>query len=204
LSPTAARATATAVAAAHPSVAELVVMYAADIRATAAAFTRSAADADDLAQEVSMRALGFAEHFAPGTNFGGWKRTMMRNLAINRGRSEARRAVTGTAASQAALESAPSPIGTSATTRSTVPTAHRSLGAAREELSAPLLAAIDDLPVRYREVLLLWSLGELEYKEIASTLGIPVGTVMSRLHRARTFLRKSLEGAVNERGYVEE
>jgi RNA polymerase sigma-70 factor (ECF subfamily) len=54
-------------------------------------------------------------------------------------------------------------------------------------------SAIDKLPVYFREVLLLCDLEEMSYQEIAETLSIPVGTVMSRLSRARKTLRNSLQ-----------
>jgi RNA polymerase sigma-70 factor (ECF subfamily) len=53
--------------------------------------------------------------------------------------------------------------------------------------------AIDELPLNFREVLLLCDLEEMSYQEIAETLSIPIGTVMSRLSRARKTLRKSLQ-----------
>jgi RNA polymerase sigma-70 factor (ECF subfamily) len=55
-----------------------------------------------------------------------------------------------------------------------------------------MLGAIDDLPVQYRETLLLCEVEEMSYLEIAETLSIPVGTVMSRLSRARRTLREHL------------
>jgi RNA polymerase sigma-70 factor (ECF subfamily) len=53
-------------------------------------------------------------------------------------------------------------------------------------------SAIDGLPVNYREVLLLCEVEEMSYQEIAETLSIPIGTVMSRLSRARKALRDGL------------
>jgi RNA polymerase sigma-70 factor (ECF subfamily) len=55
-----------------------------------------------------------------------------------------------------------------------------------------VLSAIDDLPVHYRETLLLCEVEEMSYQEIAETLSIPIGTVMSRLSRARRTLRDHL------------
>ncbi|WP_317446395.1 RNA polymerase sigma factor [Streptomyces collinus] len=65
---------------------------------------------------------------------------------------------------------------------------------AAERLSAdaPLAGALAGLPARYRDVLLVIAWGELDYEEAAQALGVPVGTVRSRLHRARTRLRKAL------------
>ena len=55
-----------------------------------------------------------------------------------------------------------------------------------------LESAIDDLPVHFREILLLCEVEEMSYQEIAETLSIPIGTVMSRLSRARKTLRNGL------------
>ena len=56
-----------------------------------------------------------------------------------------------------------------------------------------MVSAIEDLPVHFREVLLLCDLEEMSYQEIAETLSIPIGTVMSRLSRARKTLRQNLQ-----------
>ena len=62
-----------------------------------------------------------------------------------------------------------------------------------DRLSDELLQnAMDELPVHFREVLLLCEVEEMSYQEIAETLAIPIGTVMSRLSRARKVLRESL------------
>ena len=63
-----------------------------------------------------------------------------------------------------------------------------------EEFDEELKAAVQELPVDYRSVLLLWAIEELSYKEIAQVCGCPVGTVMSRLYRARQLLGKALQG----------
>ena len=55
-----------------------------------------------------------------------------------------------------------------------------------------LLAALDSIPAQYQEVILLCDVQELTYKEIAAALEIPIGTVMSRLHRGRELLRVAL------------
>lgn len=61
-----------------------------------------------------------------------------------------------------------------------------------EQLDAEVKQAIDGLPAEFRVVLLLWSTMELSYQEIADSLGMPIGTVMSRLHRARQQLARTL------------
>jgi RNA polymerase sigma-70 factor (ECF subfamily) len=67
-----------------------------------------------------------------------------------------------------------------------------------------LVRALNDLPVEYRVVLLLWSVEEFSYKEIAESLEIPIGTVMSRLYRARQQLGEKLHGFAIEEGVIRE
>lgn len=66
-----------------------------------------------------------------------------------------------------------------------------------------VLAAIDELPDEYREALVLSDLGDLRYAEVAEVLGVPVGTVKSRLFRARRLLQEALRDFAIEHGYVE-
>ena len=63
-----------------------------------------------------------------------------------------------------------------------------------------MLGALDRLAPRFREVVLLADVEELSYKEISEILGVPIGTVMSRLSRARAQLRESLAGVAHEYG----
>ncbi len=71
-----------------------------------------------------------------------------------------------------------------------------------ENLDQEVRHAIDDLPAEYRTVLLLWATMELSYQEIADVLEIPIGTVMSRLHRARQQLARSLEDFAREQRII--
>lgn len=71
----------------------------------------------------------------------------------------------------------------------------------KEQLSdKEILAALDKIPEDYRAVVLLADVEEFSYKEVAATLGIPMGTVMSRLSRARRLLRVQLLGAAQSYG----
>ena len=175
----------------------LVAQYRDEIHAAARSMSRGAADAEDLAHDVIVRALRFADQFTPGTNFGAWVRTILRNTAINRSRRaklEPRTAATESAATL--IDDAPARPPASP---------HEGAGALvldREALSDPLLRAIDDLPASFRDVLFLWAVGDYKYREIADTLGVPIGTVMSRLHRARAMLRGQLEDEVDARGVL--
>ena len=171
-----------------------MAQYHGEIHAAARSMTRTAADAEDLAQDVIVRALRFADQFVPGTNFGAWVRTILRNTAINRARHERLAPKTAaTAAGEAEIEGAP------ARPESPERPDFRAVSIDRETLSAPLLAALEELPASYRDVLLLWAVGDYKYREIAQIVGCPIGTVMSRLHRARSVLRSQLADSVDSR-----
>lgn len=73
-----------------------------------------------------------------------------------------------------------------------------------EQVDDRLKHAIDDLPDHYREVLLLWAVEGLKYREIAEVQGIALGTVMSRLYRARGLLSKQLAELAQEHGITTE
>lgn len=72
-----------------------------------------------------------------------------------------------------------------------------------EQVDDRLKHAIDELPDHYREVLLLWAVEGLKYKEVAEVLGVALGTVMSRLYRARAILSEQLAGLAAEHGIHE-
>ncbi len=69
-----------------------------------------------------------------------------------------------------------------------------------EQVDDRLKKAIHDLPEHYREVLLLWAVEGLKYREVAEVMGVPLGTVMSRLYRARSILAQSLGDLAAEHG----
>ena len=71
-----------------------------------------------------------------------------------------------------------------------------------EHVDGRLKKAIDDLSDEHREVLLLWGVEGMKYREIATILAVPIGTVMSRLHRARKILADSLEDFAAEVGFT--
>ena len=74
--------------------------------------------------------------------------------------------------------------------------------ASTDAMDEQLVHALDDLPVDTRATLLLWAVEGLSYKEIAATLGVPIGTVMSRLHRARLRLSEQLRPYAQEHRLV--
>ena len=143
--------------------------------------------AEDLVQETYLKALrGFAS-FQPGTNFRAWMFRILRNTFLSVcSKSELRSTV--------ALESeGDGPELTADTETPETILLNRSS-------SQILQRAMDELPSYYKEVLLLCDVEEMSYQESADILSIPVGTVMSRLSRARKAVRTSfLSSAIHHR-----
>lgn len=136
--------------------------------------TRNQDSADDLVQAACEKALANATGFTPGTKFDSWMFRIMRNLwidQIRRGR---------TAGPAEDIETQVDLVGTDGARE-----AH-----ARMDLS-DVSRAIATLPDDQREILLLVCAENMSYKEVSELLGIPIGTVMSRLARAR---KKLVEG----------
>ncbi len=140
---------------------------------------RDSDDAEDLVQETYLKALrGFAA-FQPGTNFRAWMFRILRNTFLSSRTKFDRRM-------NEALDSEEdgSELAVDTETPETI--------LMNRSNSQLLQRAIDDLPVHYRETLLLCDVEEMSYREIAEILSIPIGTVMSRLARARRAVRESL------------
>ena len=139
---------------------------------------RNESDAEDLVQETYRKALHSFASFQPGTNFRGWIFRILKNTFLS-SRSGLERKMT------VAMESEEDGF---------------ELAAERETPETILIersnrqlvkGAIDELPAHYREVLLLCEVEEMSYQEIAEILSIPIGSVMSRLARARRAIRES-------------
>ncbi len=142
--------------------------------------TQSREDAEDIVQETFAKALKGFGSFQPGTNFRAWIFRILRNTFLT---SRTGLSATGTRLplNEEEDESVLTPS----------PMTPESLLLDRIQTDT-LQNAIAALPVRYREVLLLADVEEMSYQEIADTLGIPIGTVMSRLSRARKGIREQL------------
>ena len=133
-------------------------------------------EAEDLVQETYVRALKGFGSFQPGTNFSAWMFRILRNAFLN-----SRRAAEHLSVDEEGGE-ALLPV-THATPESLL------LNAGTQQ---QIQAALERLPIEYREVILLCDVEEMRYREIAELLNIPVGTVMSRIARARKALRGML------------
>jgi RNA polymerase sigma-70 factor (ECF subfamily) len=139
-------------------------------------------DAEDLVQETYLKALRSFASFQPGTNFRAWMFRILRNNFLS-SRSKLERRMTVAMDSE---EDGPE-LAVDTETPETI---------LMSRFNSQLMRrAIDDLPVQYREALLLCEVEEMSYQEIAEILSIPIGTVMSRLARARKAVRESLLSA---------
>jgi RNA polymerase sigma-70 factor (ECF subfamily) len=141
--------------------------------------------AEDLVQETFAQALQSFHRFEPGTNCRAWLVSILQHLRSNRRRTLARQppiSDVGDLEEQLAETLAYEP-----------PTPE---GISEEEV----LLALKKLPSPFQEAIVLADVEQFSYKEIAEILGIPLGTVMSRLHRARKLLRTELAAYANARG----
>lgn len=151
--------------------------------------TRDDGEAEDLVQESLLKALRGFSGFEPGTNFKAWIFRILRNTYLT---SRSGLAAMRTVALDDELgedgESGPGSYPDGAVDRQTP-----EMNLIRLRDTDSLQAAMEKMPPHLLEVLLLSHVEEMKYREIASVLGVPMGTVMSRLARARSFLRRELE-----------
>lgn len=154
-----------------------------DLYRTAKRLTRSDVEADDLVQETYMQAWKSFAQYELGTNCRAW----LYKILFNKYDHHRRKQYTQSKYFQEADEL----IFDLSTAKTSVP----------EHLTdGEVISALDKLPIHYRSVVLMADVQEFGYKEVAQILDIPIGTVMSRLNRARTQLKKSLAGVAREYG----
>lgn len=162
--------------------------------------TRNAADAEDLVQETYLRAYKGFDRFAAGTNLRAWLFRILTNLFINEYRRRRRRPAEVDLGDTDTLYMYRGLGGGE--------TARRSRSAEDEHLagltSDEVRRALESLPDSYRVAVLLADVEGFAYKEIAEILDIPIGTVMSRLHRGRKRLREALQTYGTARGLVDD
>jgi len=143
-------------------------------------------EAEDLLQETYVKALKGFRSFQPGTNFRAWMYQILRNTFLT---------------SRTGLRSAMSvPLDEDAGEMTMAASGDTPETALLQRSDRELVQeALSRLPVPYREVLLLCEFEEMSYQEISVAVGIPLGTVMSRLSRARKALRNQIEEMKNVR-----
>jgi len=179
--------------------AELAMPYMSSLYSAALRMTRNPADAEDLVQETYLRAYRGFEGFRDGTNLKAWLYRILTNTFINQYRAAKRRPeradlddvedlylyrrLGGLAASELA-----------------------SRGPETEVLERmpddAVKEALEALPEQFRIAVLLADVEGFSYKEIADIVDVPIGTVMSRLHRGRKLLQKRLWEYASERGLI--
>ncbi|HEY7117325.1 MAG TPA: sigma-70 family RNA polymerase sigma factor [Tepidisphaeraceae bacterium] len=151
--------------------------------------TRDAHKAEDLVQETYLRAFRSSTDFNL-QEFGirPWLIRIMHNLHVSRGQREKRQPVGVDDEHLEAAAVAPDPLPASNW----------------EGMDQHLKRAFDSLPEEYQTAMHLWAIEELSYKEIADALQVPLGTVMSRLHRARQRLSEQLRDFAVREGIIRE
>lgn len=177
--------------------AQLALPYLDTLYGAALRLTRSPADADDLVQDAFLKAYRFYDRFEPGTNLRAWLLRILTNTFINKYRrnTRERKVLDGDDAE---------PVGDGVMSRA----AMRALTepddeAMRSLVSQEIQKALDELSEEHRLMIVLADIEELSYKEIADIVGCPIGTVMSRLHRARKHMQGRLVEQAIEMGIVD-
>jgi RNA polymerase sigma-70 factor (ECF subfamily) len=159
--------------------------------------TRNPADAEDLLQEATLRAYrGFAS-FQEGTNLKAWLYRILTNSFINTYRKKQREPKTVDGPEDLDEWFLFDRLGSQSVARS-----------AEEDVldnipDADVKAALESIPENFRMAVLLADVEGFSYREIAEITDVPIGTVMSRLHRGRKALEKALYGVAKERGLVD-
>jgi RNA polymerase sigma-70 factor (ECF subfamily) len=131
-------------------------------------------DAEDLVQETMLRAYRAFDRYQPGTNIRAWLYTILHRVHQDGLRRRYRAPLQAELPDDGPAIPAPQ--------------------AARERGGEELARALEDLPEPFRSAVVLRDVEELRYDEIAKALEVPVGTVMSRIHRGRAWLRERLAG----------
>ena len=141
-------------------------------------------EAEDLMQETYARAFRSWRSFQPGTNLRAWLLRILTNLNIDRGRRQQR------APQMQALEANDYYLYDKlAESDGSVPDEERVV----ERLSQnDVVSALSEVPHDFRDVVVLVDIGDFTYADAAQILDIPIGTVMSRLHRGRRILKKAM------------
>ena len=146
---------------------------------TAIRLTRSAADADDLVQDSVIKAYRFFDSYEQGTNVRAWLLKILTNLFFSRHRRS-------TLENNVSAMGAVDPVADGwMSAASMAPTRDPERLVERPLLEASVGKVLDELPEDFRTVLVLVDIEGLTYREVADAMGCPIGTVMSRLRRAR-------------------
>jgi RNA polymerase sigma-70 factor (ECF subfamily) len=166
---------------------------------------RSTDGAEDLVQETCLRAFRSRDSFRlqeAGFGMRPWLLRIMHNLHFTRSAREKRQpvALLGDAPEPASRDAGPFPDGGRGWGGELGPMRLGMPGINPDIMDQRLVRELNNLSEEYQVVLLLWAVEELSYKEIAAVLDVPIGTVMSRLHRARQRLARDLADFAEREG----
>ena len=165
-----------------------VVPYLGQLHAAALRMTRNRSDAEDLVQETLVKAYAAFHQFRPGTNLRAWLYKILINTFINTCRKDPREPAR--APGGVFREDGHAAVGPLA------PPARSAEAEALEKLAdSDILRALRELPEEFKAAIYLADIEGYPYREIADIMGTPIGTVMSRLHRGRSKLRRKLAHA---------
>lgn len=151
-------------------------------------------EADDLVQETYLKAFRFFDKFEKGTNCKAWLFRIMKNTYINKYRKETKEP---DKVDYEEVENFYENVKPSSTD-----SAHLEKDIFDNLLDDELSEAINSLPDDFKTVVILCDIEGFTYEEIADFIDVPVGTVRSRLHRARKMLFTKLQKYASERGYI--
>ena len=176
------------------------MQYAPQLFATALRMARNRADAEDLVQETFLKGWRAFESYQEGTNLRAWLFRIMTNTFINKYNAQQRRP----------QESELDEVEELFLFRRMGAFDQSKINHSAEDQMLELFTddevknAIEELPETFRIPVLLSDVEGFSYKEIAEMLEVPIGTVMSRLHRGRKAMQKKLYEYAKERGLVDE
>ena len=176
------------------------MQYTRQLYSAALRMTRNPADAEDLVQETYLKAYRAYHTFQEGTNLKAWLYRILTNTYINKYRKDSRRPSEvdlGTVEDMYLYRR----LGSEESAEAARTTEDRVLDGLVE---SEIKQAVEELPESFRMPVLLADLEGFSYKEIAEILDIPIGTVMSRLHRGRKAMQKRLWEFAKQRGLLPE
>ena len=161
--------------------------------------TRNPADAEDLVQETMLRAYRSFESFEPGTNLKAWLFRILTNAYINTYRKKQREPQKVSADELEDFDLYQELKGHDPQFQQTPENI-----VLDSLVDSDILAAIDELPDQFRMAVMLSDVEDFSYAEMAEIMDVPMGTVMSRLHRGRKALQKRLWELAREKGIVKD
>lgn len=176
------------------------MQYSKQLYAAAMRMTRNPADAEDLVQETFLKAYRAYDSFTAGTNLKAWLYRILTNTYINKYRKATRRPDEVDLGDVEDLYLYRR-IGSEESAEASRTTEDRVLDGLVE---SDIKKAVESLPENFRIPVLLADLEGMSYQEIADILNIPIGTVMSRLHRGRKAMQKTLWEFASKRGLLPE